>query len=216
KAAAVFGAREVHIFDERSDVARPDDAEISNLAEDTNNRVQWYAGADPSGSHDLAIIAQLETSNASAQPTKLASPLGVGGLVRSRIREQQAAGNGRFLIESRVARRGQVTGDGLADNTAKAIAFLESMSSPSKGYVFAPSISAVQKSLEKAEFAAVSSAAVDPACFLGDWLKGTYLWDYELPSYSGRSGDSNGYYLLSRIKPHDMETMKIVLQRLPE
>lgn len=216
KAATVFGAREVHIFDERGDVARPDDAEISNLAEDTSNRVQWYAGADPNGSHDLAIIAQLETSNASAQPTKQLSPLGAGGLVRARIREQQAAGNGRFLIESRVARQGQVTGDGLADNTAKAIAFLEGMSTPPKGYVFAPSINAVQKSLEKAEFAAVSSAAVDPACFLGNWLKGTYLWDYELPSYSGRSGDSNGYYLLSRIKPHDMETMKIVLQRLPE
>src|SRR5690606_8796976 len=50
---------------------------------------------------------------------------------------------------------------------------------------------------------------------LGNWLEGTYLWDYELPSYSGRSGDSNGYYLLSRIKPLDLDTMKIVLQRLP-
>jgi len=84
------------------------------------------------------------------------------------------------------------------------------------GYVFAPSINAVKKSLDKAEFAAVSSSSVDPACFLGHWLEGTYLWDYELPSYSGRSGDSNGYYLLSRIKPLDLETMKIVLQRLPE
>lgn len=215
KDASVYGASEVHVFDERREDARPGDAEISNLAEDTDNAVQWYADEDSTGSHDLAIIAQLETSNADARPTKLTSPLGVGGLVRSRIREQQVAGNGQFLRESRSAGPVRVTGDGLADNTAKAIATLEGMSESPLGYVFAPSINAVKKSLDKAEFAAVSSSAVDPACFLGNWLEGTYLWDYELPSYSGRSGDSNGYYLLSRIKALDLETMKIVLQRLP-
>lgn len=215
KNAPVYGASEIHVFDERHEDARPGDAEISNLAEDTDNAVQWYAGEGSTGSHDLAIIAQLETSNADALPTKLTSPLGVGGLVRCRIREQQVAGNGQFLRESRAASPVHVTGDGLADNTAKAIATLEGMSESPMGYVFAPSINAVKKSLDKAEFAAVSSSAVDPACFLGNWLEGTYLWDYELPSYSGRSGDSNGYYLLSRIKPLDLETMKIVLQRLP-
>lgn len=212
---SVFGATEIHVFDERNEDARPGDAEISNLAEDTNNAIQWYADVNSSGSHDLAIIAQLETSNADARPTKLTSPLGVGGLVRTRIREQQLVGNGQFLHESRAASPARVTGDGLADNTAKAIATLEGMSESPMGYAFAPSINAVKKSLEKAEFAAVSSSALDPACFLGSWLEGTYLWDYELPSYSGRSGDSNGYYLLSRIKPLDLETMKIVLQRLP-
>ena len=215
KNAPVLGASEIHVFDERNEDARPGDAEISNLAEDTNNAVQWYEAADSSNAHDLAIIAQLETSNASAQPIRQVSPLGAGGLMRVRIREQQAAGNGQFLSESRVAGPAWVTGDGLADNTAKAIAALEGMSDIPKGYVFAPSINAVKKSLDKAEFAAVSSSAIDPACFLGNWLEGTYLWDYELPSYSGRSGDSNGYYLLSRIKPLDLETMKIVLQRLP-
>ncbi|MFP3374290.1 hypothetical protein, partial [Pseudomonas sp. SIMBA_068] len=78
-----------------------------------------------------------------------------------------------------------ISGDGIADNTAKAIARLEGWALSPMGYVFAPSINAVKKSLEKAEFVAVSSSAVDPACFLGNWLKGTYLWDYELPSYSG-------------------------------
>lgn len=215
KNAFVVGASEIHVFDERGEDVRPDDAEISNLAEDTNNAVQWYASGEPSDSHDLAIIAQLETSNADARPTKQTSPLGIGGLVRTRIREQQVAGNGQFLRESRVAGPALVTGDGLADNTAKAITALEGMSASPMGYVFAPSINTVKRSLDKAEFAAVSSSAVDPACFLGNWLEGTYLWDYELPSYSGRSGDSNGYYLLSRIKPLDLETMKIVLQRLP-
>lgn len=210
-----IGASEVHIFDERPDESRPEDAEISNLAEDTRNAVQWYSGAESADAPDLAIIAQLETSNASAVRTKLASPLGTGGLVRARIREQQMAGSGQFLCESRMASPARVVGDGIADNTAKAIAALENISSQRMGYVFAPSINMVKKALDKAEFAAVSSSAVDPACFLGNWLKGTYLWDYELPSYSGRVGDSNGYYLLSQIKKLDIETLKIVLQRLP-
>ncbi|WEN15730.1 hypothetical protein PY254_03380 [Rhodanobacter sp. AS-Z3] len=211
-----IGASEVHIFDERGEDVRPDDAEISNLAEDTSNAVQWYSAPESTDSHDLAIIAQLETSNAAALPTRLTSPLGVGGLVRARIREQQRTGGGQFLCESRIAGPARVSGDGIADNTAKAIARLEGWASSPMGYVFAPSINAVKKALDKAEFAAVSSSAVDTACFLGNWLEGTYLWDYELPSYSGRSGDSNGYYLLSRIKPLDLETMKIVLQRLPD
>lgn len=210
-----IGASEIHVFDERPDESRPEDAEISNLAEDTNNAVQWYSGTESSDAPDLAIIAQLETSNASAVQTKLASPLGIGGLVRTRIREQQMAGNGQFLCESRMASPARVAGDGIADNTAKAIAALENTASQRMGYVFAPSINMVKKALDKAEFAAVSSSAVDPACFLGNWLEGTYLWDYELPSYSGRAGDSNGYYLLSQIKKLDIETLKIVLQRLP-
>ena len=214
--ASSVGASEIYVFDERDEQVRPGDAEISNLAEDTDNAVQWYTTNQPDGSHDLAIIAQLETANAEARPTKLTSPLGIGGLVRARIREQQFAGNGQFLRESRVAGPARITGDGLADNTAKAIATLEGTGAQQMGYVFAPSMNAVKRSLGKAEFAAVSSSAVDPACFLGNWLEGTYLWDYELPSYSGRSGDSNGYYLLSRIKELDLETMKIVLQRLPE
>lgn len=215
KHATAFGASEVHIFDDRDVDARPGDAEVSNLAEDSNNAVQWYAGAGQPGAHDLAIIAQLETSNQSAQPSKQTSPLGFGGLVRCRIREQQSGGKGQFLSESRVARNAQATGDGLADNLASAIATLEGLSDAPSGYVFAPSVGAVKKSLEKAQFAAVSSSAVDPACFLGNWLEDTYLWDYELPSYSGRSGDSNGYYLLSGIKELDIAIMRVVLQRLP-
>jgi DNA phosphorothioation-dependent restriction protein DptH len=211
-----IGVSEVHLFDERGENVRPDDAEISNLAEDTSNALQWYSAPESTNSHDLAIIAQLETSNASALPTKLSSPLGVGGLIRARIREQQKTGGGQFLCESRVAGQAYISGDGIADNTARAIARLEGCASGTVGYVFAPSINAVKKSLDKAEFVAVSSSAVDPACFLGNWLEGTYLWDYELPSYSGRSGDSNGYYLLSSIDDLDIETMRTVLKRLPE
>lgn len=216
RSALSIGASEIHVFDERGEDVRPDDAEIANLAEDTSNALQWYSAPESTNSHDLAIIAQLETSNAAALPTRLSSSLGVGGLVRARIREQQKTGGGQFLCESRVAGPACISGDGIADNTANAIVKLEGWASSPMGYVFAPSINAVKNSLEKAEFVAVSSSSVDPACFLGNWLKGTYLWDYELPSYSGRSGDSNGYYLLSSIDELDIDMMRLVLRRLPE
>ena len=64
---------------------------------------------------------------------------------------------------------------------------------------------------------AVSSSAIDPACFLGGWLEDeTYLWDYDLPSYSSRAGDSNGYYLLAKITDLDRETLRNVVRRLPD
>jgi DNA phosphorothioation-dependent restriction protein DptH len=211
-----FGAREIRILDDRKGFARPEDAEISNLAEDTGNAVQWYAGIDPSISPDLGIIAQLETSNAGHDQTKISSPMGVGGLIRSRIREQLKSASGQLLSESRAAGGAPISGDGLADNTAKAASLLENLSETPVGYVFAPSVHAITSTLQKAEFAAVSSSAVDPACFLGGWLEDTYLWDYELPSYSSRAGDNNGYYLLSSIKELDRETLRVVLSKLPD
>lgn len=210
------GANEVRIYDERPENVRPDDAEISNLAEDTANAVHWYSGKAHGEAPDLAIVAQLETSNPGALETKLASPLGFGGLLRARIREPSSMAGGQLLRESRMAGPAIPAGDGLADAVAQAISSLENISEQRLGYVFAPSVHVIRGALESAEFAAVSSSNIDPACFLGSWLEGTYLWDYELPSYSGRAGDSNGYYLLSRIKDLDLETLKCVVRRFPD
>src|SRR5258706_3052492 len=68
---------------------------------------------------------------------------------------------------------------------------------------------------KKTDFVAISSSAVDPACFLGGWLKDSYLWDYDLPSYSQRAGDTNGYYLLSKAKEVDKDVLGKALSRLP-
>lgn len=82
------------------------------------------------------------------------------------------------------------------------------------GLLFAPSVPVIKQMLLRADFAAVSSSVIDPACFLGSWLPG-YLWDYDLPSYSQRSGDTNGYYLLAKIKESDREALSATLRRLP-
>jgi hypothetical protein len=212
-----MGPRLLQVFDERRVAARPEDAEIANLAEDTGGAVRWFSGRPSDAVPDLGIIAQLEVSNAAAKPTSMASPLGRGALLRHRVRTQLQAGNGAFISESRMGAAGPPTGDALADHVSALAAKLENLADRRLGYVFAPSVKTIQSVLvdKSAEYAAVSSSAVDPACFLGGWLDGAYLWDYDLPSYSNRPGDSSGYYLLSRVRRLDADAIRGVLKKLP-
>ncbi len=211
------GRRLVQIIDARDASARPDDVEISNLAEDTGNAVRWFERFNGQITPDLAIIAQLETRGQQRAESKLSTPLGFGGLIRQRIRHQLPGNQGVYLAESRTAASTAPTGDGLADKTSAAIVRLENAGDSRSEYVFAPSVSTIDGAFKKnAQYVAISSSAVDPACFLGGWLKDVFLWDYDLPSYSNRAGDSNGYYLLSGIKPADQDSLRQVISRLPD
>ena len=211
-----FGPRLLQVFDYRRPSARPDDAALANIAEDTGNSVRWFGDTVVKKRPDLGIIAQLDIASPSLEPSELRSPLGPGGLIRHRIRHQLNSGASAFLTESRMGEVGPPCGDGVADKLASAIVRLENLDT-NRSYTFAPSVHAIQEMLEEkhAGFVAVSSSSVDPACFLGEWLKDAYLWDYNLPSYSKRAGDTDGYYLLSSIKEVDRDTLKRVMSRLP-
>jgi hypothetical protein len=213
--ALSLGPRMANVLDERTDEARPADAEIANLSEDTNNAVRWYAGASQEMTPDLGIIAQLELSNVDCVAANFGSPMAYGGLIRSRLREQWKVSMGVVLCESRMGILPPSGSDPLADRLVMAIAHLENIPSAKYAYQFAPSPHAIESVLDKADFAAVSSSTVDPACFLGRWLDNSFLWDYALPSYSNRADDTNGYYLLSRIKEADCDALGQVLRRLP-
>lgn len=208
------GSRILEVFDTRPSSSRPDQATIANLSEDTSNRVRWFekqpAGAKP----DLGIIAQLDSAQPESTSVGMRSPLGTGGLIRHRIRRQL---HGAFLSESRQALAAPPSGEMFADKVAHCIGALEDSHDDAIGLQFAPNVHAVSSMLEekKAGFVAVSSSAIDPACFLGGWIKGTYLWDYDLPSYSHRAGDTSGYYLLSQVRDADRDALGRVLRPLP-
>jgi hypothetical protein len=208
------GPRRFDVLDLRDASSRPDDAMIANLSEDTGNHVRWFSGHPADKGLDLGIIAQLDSSEPDTAETLARSALGGGGLLRSRIRRQLP---GAFLSESRQSRPAEPTGEHLADKVAACIGRLENAPGPALGLRFAPNIHAISEMLEerKADFVAVSSSAIDPACFLGGWLPQSYLWDYDLPSYSRRAGDTNGYYLISRVKPSDRDGLRRILSRLP-
>lgn len=208
------GPRKLEIFDARPARFQPDQAAIANLAEDTGNRVRWFAKQPAGTTPDLGIIAQLDSAEPSSKSVDIRSPLGAGGLIRHRVRRQL---NGTFLSESRQSLPTAPSGDVFADKVASCIVAMETGRSGKVGLEFSPNVHAVANMLEekKASFVAVSSSAIDPACFLGGWIKGSYLWDYDLPSYSHRAGDTSGYYLLSQVSEADRDALSRLLEALP-
>ncbi len=210
------GPRFIEVYDHRDPASQPDDATIANLAEDTSNSVKWFSRQPKNAKPDLGILAQLDMSEPSATAVSERSPLGYGGLLRHRVR-RQLAGRGAFLSETRQSMLSAASGDVFADKVAASIGQIESLGDRRVGLRFAPNVNAIGDMLERrnADFVAVSSSAIDPACFLGGWLEGAYLWDYDMPSYSHRAGDTNGYYLLSKVKDADREALGKALARLP-
>jgi hypothetical protein len=208
------GPRLLEVYDKRDLGARPDHATIANLAEDTRNQVKWFDDQPIGTVPDLGIIAQLDMSDPSVARVRTRTALGHGGLARHRVRRQLPD---NFISESRQSVAPASSGEPLADKLASCVGAIESIGAEVLGLNFVPNVNAVRNMLDthKADFVAVSSSAIDPAAFLGDWLDQTYLWDYELPSYSRRAGDTNGYYLLSRVKEADREALASALARLP-
>lgn len=216
-ASLSVGRRCVDVLDARVATHMPEHSQISNLSEDTAGAVRWFDATkvlNPQA--DIGIIAQLEAAQPSHEETLLSSTIGLGGLIRFRVREQLRAEGGAFLRESRSAAPVPASGDGLADLISNAIVRLENLGNARQAYIFAPSVHLIHDVSERADFVAVSSSAIDPACFLGGWLPGSYLWDYDLPAYSARAGDSSGYYLLSKIKDADREALEKTISRLSE
>lgn len=206
------GAKILEVFDTRTS-GRPDQATIANLSEDTENHVRWY-GKQPLGTKpDLGIIAQLDSAEPESREVGMLSPMGAGGLIRHRVRRQLQSS---FLSESRQGRQMPTSGDPFADKVSACMLKVERMRDGKVGLQFSPSVHAISDMLEEnsAGYVAVSSSAIDPACFLGGWIKGTYLWDYDLPSYSHRAGDTSGYYLLSQVKQADRDALRRVLKPL--
>jgi DNA phosphorothioation-dependent restriction protein DptH len=207
------GPRMLEVYDTRAARLRPDQATIANLSEDTQNQVRWFEKQPANTRPDLGIIAQLDSTQPESTEVGTRSPLSFGGLVRHRVRRQL---NGSFLSESRQSRPMPPSGHTFPDKLVSCILAFENGSDDRIGLQFAPNVHAVSSMLDEnnAGFVAVSSSAIDPACFLGGWIPGTYLWDYDLPSYSQRAGDTSGYYLLSQVREADRDALMRVLKPL--
>jgi DNA phosphorothioation-dependent restriction protein DptH len=211
------GRRELQVFDRRPASMRPEDADLANLTEDTGGRVRWYSRVPANESPDLGIIPHLEAASQEARPMGQASSLSRGALLRQRIRTQLKTAGGAFLRETRSASSRPPSGEALGDLLVDSVVRLENLEQERIGYTFAPSVQEISRLFQDdhAEFVSVSSAAVDPACFLGKWLADSYLWDYELPSYSHRAGDVNGYYLLAQVRDRDCTALGRLFAQLP-
>jgi hypothetical protein len=211
-----LGIRLLEVHDSRPASARPDEPTLSNLVEDTGGAVRWFLQGRRTSAVDLAVITQLEASQPTLSPSPERSALSAGGLLRHRVRRQLPQSGQAYLVESRQSVAPEASGSYLLDKLGQAIARIENASPDRRCFRFAPDVRAIRQALENehADFVAVSSSAVDPGCFVGDWLKGAYLWDYSLPSYSQRAGDTCGSYLISSIKEVDRDALTNVISQL--
>lgn len=212
-----LGSRLLEVHDSRPVTARPDEPTLSNLVEDTSGAVRWFLEERRTNAVDLAVITQLEASQPTLVLAQERTALAPGGLVRHRVRRQLPLQGQSYLVESRQSRTPEPSGIDLLDRLADAIAQIENAPAGRLGFRFSPDVGSIKRALdvEQAGFVAVSSTAVDPGCFVGEWLKGAYLWDYSLPSYSQRAGDTSGNYLISTIKEVDREALAGVVAQLP-
>lgn len=216
RAGLQLGVRLLEVHDSRPASARPDEPTLSNLVEDTGGAVRWFLEGRRTSAVDLAVITQLEASQPTLSPSPERSALSAGGLLRHRVRRQLPQSGQAYLVESRQSVPPEASGSYLLDKLGQAIARIENAPPDRRCFRFAPDVRAIRQALEneQADFVAVSSSAVDPGCFVGDWLKGAYLWDYSLPSYSQRAGDTCGSYLISSIKEVDRDALTSVISQL--
>jgi hypothetical protein len=201
------GACALEVYDERTEDLQPEDAELSTLTQILDASIRWYRRTESSPRADLALIAHLGTQHPELHRQGLASAIDAVGLNRMRVRRQLAPSGGRFVAESRVGRRdaSQEALEALPEvartTSTKCSAISHIMESRCAelfdSYVFMPNMPTLEKAASTARYCAVSSSYIDPACFFtgGD---ASYLWDYDLPSYSRRAGDNSGFYLIAQ------------------
>jgi hypothetical protein len=212
------GARAIHIYDRRDGSLHPEPAALASLTARTGATMRWFMDVHEAENvpADLSIMAHLGTSNPSFQVENLRSAVDPSGLSRWRVRKQLAAGGGTFIAESRVGRVPQVEGmDSLQGLLLDCVNSMESKCRDSfDSYVFAPRMHALDDAISSAQYCAVSSSTIDPACF----FRGTdqsYLWDYELPSYSRRAGENSGFYLLARESAGMVQAVQSAVSWIP-
>lgn len=211
------GRRSLEVFDERPEDLQPEDAELSTLTQTLDASIRWYRRREASPQADLAIVEHLGTQNPELHRQGLMSGIDAVGLNRVRVRRQLAPSDGRFIAESRLGKHA-ASPDAIeaipevARSASVRLASLTTMfearcADVFDSYVFMPKRPTLERAIEAARYCAVSSSYVDPACFfsVGD---SSYLWDYDLPSYSRRAGENNGFYLIASESPTILEAAR--------
>lgn len=217
---AAAGARRLDILDLRKkESLSPSSAVIADMTNKTSASVRWFR-TQKCDKCDLGIIENLGQHQPRLNNGSARSPIGWGGLVRSRIRRHIEGSSGsKFIEESRAGRYYPDSGGGagLAGQVGALMGVMESEPTVSEGapdsYVFTPCLDTVVTSLEQSAYCALSSSGIDSSCFFGQHGS-SYLWDYDLPNYSNVSGENNGFYLLVSENPTLIASIRSAIDEL--
>lgn len=213
----IAGPKSLVINDLRDNVLQPEQAVLASLTSRTSASVRWFTGKSPEMAHenDLSIIAHLSTMDHSFHVQGIRSAIDSSGLSRWRVRKQLPSQNVAFIAESRIGEIPTLdSGLPIKSKLMKCVDKIERQCRDKfDSYVFAPDMTTLSDVIEKSKYTALSSSNVDAACFFGATQK-SYLWDYELPSYSRRSGENTGYYLLAKESTGMLKAVKSALSLL--
>jgi hypothetical protein len=211
------GPRSLHVYDHRPEPLQPEQASLASLTAKSGATVRWFTPATDQDrlKGDLAIVAHLGVASPGFQVEGLRAGVDPEALTRYRLRKQLPANGGMFIAESRA---------GAIPRTADAMTlkglmlacvdkFETTCAEAFDSYVFAPKMPTLESALDTARYCAVSSSTIDAACFFRA-TNGSFLWDYELPAYSRRAGENNGYYLLAKESPSIVEAVHTAVHKI--
>lgn len=204
-------------YDLRNSNAHLDNSIISSFTDKSDQRILWFNDYKKSNSScvciDLGIMSQMSCQTYKIQEDETGyqtSPLSKDGMLAYTIRTPLTK---KSISDSLINCSSKKSSDNLENLLTESIVCFENIGNEDhKKYtlMFSPSINKIEEIFEKqkAKYVAISSSTFDPSCFSYDAVKGAYLWDYDLPHYSLRAGDHNGYYLLTNISTTDQESLK--------
>lgn len=209
------GGERVDVIDARNESCHPLESNVALMRSLTDGMLNWFVDKDVSRPSDLAIFAHLGISHPRFYQNSgkvLKSATGVHGLTKWRVRWQTGEA-GSFIAETRGSERVE-SEIGLSKSLNDTAFLLEQQCSKiADVFEFAPNLPSLSEAMKRASYCAISSSSLDPACFFGQ-MDNFYLWDYDLPSYSRRAGENNGYYLLASKSPLMNEAIASVLKQL--
>ena len=189
------GALRVKVFDTRPADMQPEQSALAALTLATDSKLQWYTDRNNS-IIDLSVIASLNATQPQFEAQGITSSVDKLGLSRSRIRKRLPD---HYLAESLVMARVGVHDKPLVNKMLAAVATIEEHVADNghDGFLFAPNVFKLNEIINDSKYTAVSSSNIDFQSFseLGEGK--SFLWDYELPSYSRLAGGADGYYLLA-------------------
>lgn len=211
-------------FDLRNINAHLDNSTISSFTDKSDQHILWFNDyiikSDFSNACiDLGIMSQMSCHTYTIQEDETGyqtSPLSKDGMISYTIRTPLIK---KSITDSLINFSCNESDDDLENILTKSIVSFENINNENnKKYalMFSPSINKIEElfDIQKAKYVAISSSSFDPSCFSNEAVHGTYLWDYDLPHYSMRAGDHNGYYLLTSISSGDQQSLKNSIKNL--
>lgn len=212
------GGKKINIFDTRDINLQPSDEQLLEISDDSGNNVKWFSNRDLIKDNvDLTIISQLSNESPDLIKSDTNSVIFKDGLTRERIRYSiYNSQNKLSFTETRTCKKHDVLGDDLGSIIIKLCHKIEenvfvigrgSMNST-------PKLHFVHDSLKSSDYCAISSSVVDPAAFFS-FEEDSFLWDYDLPSYSNNHSAYSGFYMLAKSSENVREAVKNSLKLIP-